>query len=99
MSSETAMHFMGFGNMGTTSEDCKVTFEDHVFTVTKAMKKQLPTATSKSTVARHQADVKAVHEDWKAINDRYVKWYHKAFVDDTTYTPTAAWALLDPKST
>ena len=38
MSAETAMHFMDSDNVGTTSEDCKVTFKDLMFTVTKVMK-------------------------------------------------------------
>ena len=57
------MQFMDSDNMGTRSENCKVTFKDHVFTVTKDMNKQSPRATPKSTVVTHQADVKAAHED------------------------------------
>ena len=98
MSAKTARHFMDSDNMGTTSEDCKVTCKDHVFTVTKDMKKQSLEASPKSMVLTHQAGVKAVLGDWQAISDRYARWYHKVFVEDTTHIPTADWALLNPKT-
>ena len=78
--------------MDTTSKDCKVTVKDHVFTMTKD--KQSPKASPKFTGLTQHAGVKAVLEDWQAINDRYAKCYHKVFVEEATHIPAAEQASI-----
>ena len=42
----------------------------------------------------HHAHIRAVHEQWQTINDRYAKLYYKVFVEDTTHIPTAEQASI-----